>query len=393
MTKPAADPHFLSRLQAAWNLFEQGLYADAERLCQELGKQATLAVRLPSNLKAELTHLQGTLALRDGNTALACQLLSVACELRKTKPNPICMANYGLALHESGQLEQAERQYRAALSIAPKYINAWYNLHALVLGRGKPTEAIKCLQNILRINPIDADARFMQGLILDHAGDASAASFFEESQLSPISRPLLAARLEAWQYLKHKTGGKIAMTGSLWQTFALAFAQTSLPENLAGDALVLEFGVRHGNSIRQLAKLAQQTVHGFDSFAGLPEAWHQEPAGSYSTQGQLPAVPANVTLHQGWFEDTLPAFLAEHPGVVRLLNVDCDLYSATSTVLHGLAERIVPGSILLFDEHIGNLHWRQDEFKAFQEAVAKYGWRYEYLACSFFTKQVAVKIC
>jgi len=32
-----------------------------------------------------------------------------------------------------------------------------------------------------------------------------------------------------------------------------------------------------------IAALAKQPVHGFDSFQGLPEDWHAEPRGSYST--------------------------------------------------------------------------------------------------------------
>ena len=36
--------------------------------------------------------------------------------------------------------------------------------------------------------------------------------------------------------------------------------------------------------------------------------------------------------------------------------------------------------------------WRDDEYKAFQEAVAYFGWRYEYVAWSLASKQVAVKI-
>ena len=53
---------------------------------------------------------------------------------------------------------------------------------------------------------------------------------------------------------------------------------------------------------------------------------------------------------------------------------------------------MVPGSVIVFDEYIGNEYWREDEFKAFQEAVERYGWTYEYLCFSVFTKQVAVRI-
>jgi len=69
------------------------------------------------------------------------------------------------------------------------------------------------------------------------------------------------------------------------------------------------------------------------------------------------------------------------------------VYSLTKAVLTLLAPRIAPGAVIVFDECIGNEHWREDEFKAFQEAVAQYGWKYEYLCFSLFTKQVATMIC
>jgi hypothetical protein len=99
-----------------------------------------------------------------------------------------------------------------------------------------------------------------------------------------------------------------------------------------------------------------------------------------------------VTLHQGWFDQTLPQFLAEHTAPVRLINIDCDIYSSTKTVLDLLAPRIQSGTVIIFDEYIGNQHWREDEFKAFREAIKTYGWNYEYLSFSFFTKQVVLKI-
>ena len=100
----------------------------------------------------------------------------------------------------------------------------------------------------------------------------------------------------------------------------------------------------------------------------------------------------NVILHQGWFEETLPIFIEKHQAPVRLLNIDCDIYSSTKIVLDLLANQIIPGTVIVFDEYIGNENWRQDEFKAFQETVLKYGWNYEYLCFSFMTKQVVVRI-
>ena len=103
-------------------------------------------------------------------------------------------------------------------------------------------------------------------------------------------------------------------------------------------------------------------------------------------------MPDNVALYVGWFEDTLPEFLKDHIGPVRFMNIDCDIYSSTKTVLDLLSDRIILGTVIVFDEYIGHEHWREDEFKGFQEAVLKYNWGYEYICFSFFTKQAVVRI-
>ena len=156
--------------------------------------------------------------------------------------------------------------------------------------------------------------------------------------------------------------------------------------------LVLEFGVRRGTSITHIAEAAGQPVHGFNSFEGLPEGWGSQPQGSFTTELELPLVPANAMLHAGWFEDTLPVFLSDQPNPVRFVNIDCDIYSSARTVLTALAGRLQPGSIVVFDEYIGNQTWHEHEYKAFQEFVAETGVRYEYFAACPFTRQVAVRI-
>jgi hypothetical protein len=117
-----------------------------------------------------------------------------------------------------------------------------------------------------------------------------------------------------------------------------------------------------------------------------------QPKGVYTTHGELPETPAYVALHVGLFDATLPGFLAAHPGPVRFMNVDCDLYASTKVVLDAVADRIVPGTVIAFDEYIVNDAWKEDEFKAFQEAVAARGWRYEYLAFSVQNFQAVVRI-
>src|SRR6185437_9331891 len=101
-------------------------------------------------------------------------------------------------------------------------------------------------------------------------------------------------------------------------------------------------------------------------------------------------VPNNVNLHVGYFEDSLPKWLADTPGRVAFIHLDCDLYSSTKTILSLLASRLVPGTIILFDEYFNYSNWERHEFKAFQEFVTAHAVKYTYLA--FARQQVAVRI-
>jgi hypothetical protein len=158
------------------------------------------------------------------------------------------------------------------------------------------------------------------------------------------------------------------------------------------DGLVLEFGVFTGRTINHIAKLTTATVHGFDSFQGLSDdqgIWRQ---GQFTTSGNLPQVAGNVKLHVGWFDQTLPGFLETHPGPVSFMHVDCDIYQGARTVFELAEARIVPGTVIQFDEYFNHPGWQQGEFKAFQEFVARSGRRYEYLGYLESAMQVAVRI-
>lgn len=160
------------------------------------------------------------------------------------------------------------------------------------------------------------------------------------------------------------------------------------------DGLYLEFGVAGGESIRETASLTDHPVHGFDSFEGLPEDWAGtgNRKGKFSQGGQLPRVPGTVTLHKGWFDATIPPFLASHPDQIAFLHVDCDLYSSTKCIFEMLGSRIQAGTVILFDEYFNYPNWHEHEFKAFQEFVVSSGVEYEYLAHTARSQQVAVKI-
>jgi len=357
----------------AWTFFQAGKFAQAELLCHQLIQA------FPNH--AEALHLLGIIALKDSNIELALNYLKKA-SIKSI--NPMLYNNLGLAFHEQGNLRDAEASYRKALAVHSQYVDTYYNLHALLLESPGPQASIYCLHKLLTLNSRDLDARLMLGILLEREGDAaSAQEHFKAVKNGP---QLLKTRLEAWEYIKGHGGKTLPILGSNISTFKLALKAANI------EGLVMEFGVRHGNSLRQIAQLAEQEVHGFDSFEGLPEVWHHEPKGSYTTKGVIPVMPANVMLHAGWFEDTLPEFLETNDQNVRLINIDCDIYSSTKTVLELLAPRILSGTVIIFDEYIGNEHWREDEFKAFQEAVTDYHWQYEYLSFSMFTKQVSVRI-
>ncbi len=157
------------------------------------------------------------------------------------------------------------------------------------------------------------------------------------------------------------------------------------------EGLFIEFGVGRGKSMRWIGSQANQAVHGFDSFDGIPEYWNGNPIGAFA-QKKLPKVPDNVEFHIGLFDQTLPEFLDSHADPVAFLHVDCDLYSSTCTIFDGLGSRLQPGAIVLFDEYFNFHRWQQHEFKAFQEFVARAGIEYEYVAFSVTGQQAAVRI-
>jgi hypothetical protein len=156
--------------------------------------------------------------------------------------------------------------------------------------------------------------------------------------------------------------------------------------------MALEFGVFRGRSLRIIAEdRADGGVHGFDSFAGLPEDYRPHVRQGAFAVPELPEVPG-AHLVVGWFEDTLPGFLADHPGPVDLLHVDGDLYSSAVTVLDAVGPRLHPGSVVVFDEFFNFPDWPQHEFRAWQEWLDRTGTRATYEAYTVNNEQVVARI-
>ncbi len=72
-----------------------------------------------------------------------------------------------------------------------------------------------------------------------------------------------------------------------WDLLRYAVGEAKLP------GLFLEFGVYKGSTIRAIASWTKSTVHGFDSFEGLPVDWTgtTEQRGAFDMKGCLPRVP------------------------------------------------------------------------------------------------------
>ena len=144
---------------------------------------------------------------------------------------------------------------------------------------------------------------------------------------------------------------------------------------------ILEFGVRAGESITYIAqKLKDRTIHGFDSFEGLPEEWegHAFLKSDFTQNGKIPIVPGNVILHKGWFDKTISEY--NNSNEIAFINLDCDIYSSTKTVLDELGNKITTGTIILIDDFFNYRNWQQHQYKAFQEFVEKSNIKFEYLA-------------
>jgi O-methyltransferase len=137
----------------------------------------------------------------------------------------------------------------------------------------------------------------------------------------------------------------------------------------------LEFGVWRGDATDAWRKL---NVHpdsrfvGFDTFEGLPEDWEKNhPKGTFGTGGVVPRIDdTRVSFVKGLFQDTLREFLKTTPPHNRLVvNVDCDLYSATLFVLGTLDRFFQRGTVIIFDDFYSMNH----ETKAFIDYDKAFG--------------------
>ena len=105
--------------------------------------------------------------------------------------------------------------------------------------------------------------------------------------------------------------------------------------------------------------------------------------------------PARAELPAGWFNEPAGPFaerVVDDGDAVALLHVACDLYSSARDCLRELAPLLRRGSVVLFDDFLAHETWRDDEKRAWDEAIAENGLAVEVVAASLLSKQCCFRV-
>ena len=282
--------------------------------------------------------------------------------------------NRGIALEQKGQLKEAINSYKKAIENRADYPKAFWNLSGTA---EQINEAKNWIEKCLLVDPEYEQAKLTLCALDYYLGDKSGFKSLMNSS-----------------YKEHPYVRSFAWVFDLPTLPELYFHRWALFDRIVEiskkDRPFYEFGVWRGESFKYLIKTLK-TGYGFDTFEGLPEAWHNESAGTYSSDGNIPKIKGGEFI-VGKFEDTLPRFFEEPRPKASIINLDADLYSSTICALNYAASVIDQHTILIFDEFLINENWELDEYRALNEFCKKNKYEYEVIAVSFFSKQVAVRI-
>ena len=316
--------------------------------------------------------------------------------------------NLGVIFRELGENKKAKSCFEKIIKIDPNYLNAYYNFGITFHKLGENKKAIGFYEKVIEINPNHPDAYWnLHGLSKDIDEALSILKKLYKIDNKYINGKIMISILEAYKENFSKFNDLLATPVSNHRFIRSAKWAFSLPKlpNIFFDRWLLfdatiklaensrpfyEFGVWNGVSFKYLINTFKKGF-GFDTFSGLPEDWHDEVKGTYSSFGKVPKIQGGEFI-VGKFEDTLPDFFSKERPMASLINFDADLYSSTLCALNNSNKVIDEKTILIFDEFIMNDKWEQDEYKALNEFCDNFGYDYEVIAISFFTQQVAVKI-
>jgi len=92
-------------------------------------------------------------------------------------------SNYGIFLNEIGEHKESELKLKKAISLNPKYANAYYNLAVLYIGKGNLEKAELELKKAIKFKSDFAIAHYNLGFILKNLGKLKEADSYNQKVL------------------------------------------------------------------------------------------------------------------------------------------------------------------------------------------------------------------
>ena len=159
-------------LKEAFQLHAQGRFAEAERAYGELLR------REPKNFQA--MHLLGVLALQQGQSQRAIQLIREALVLEPRQP--LAQRDLGNAFQQLNRLDEALSCYDKALALKPDMAEVHNNRAVTLAALGRTDQAVESYSRAIAFKPDYAQAYNNRGTILSGQGrKAEAIADFDKA--------------------------------------------------------------------------------------------------------------------------------------------------------------------------------------------------------------------
>ncbi len=370
-----------------------------------------------ARLQAQPACLDAWMNLGAAQALAGRALEAVEALLRATELAPMdarVLRDVGLGLRTVGRLAEAAVSLERSVECDPSLVGSWLHLARIRLELTERPLAIAAAQRAVDLRPEDPSSLFLLARCLftdqdprpclealarassgaQGFGEADVFRWLLEQRLHLQALPPAPELIDAHPDLAHLIDAAVFICNEMPGARVFSSARDTLryaAQQAPALGATVELGVFHGVSLRWLAECRPGALHGFDSFVGLPSEWAPVPAGRFTTAGRAP-VDIDAQFWVGRFDEQLPRFVAQHDGPVTLLHIDSDLYESARCGLRHLTPLLGRGSVIVFDEYFGHRSWRQDEYRAFQEAARDNEWTYEYLAVNPFTGQVVIRL-
>ncbi len=124
--------------------------------------------------------------------------------------------NRGVDLMTQGDLTGAEREFRLALEMAPRFVNARYNLALVLIKRGQLEQAQRILADLLSERPTETDFLFAHGHVqfLQTQFEAASQTFRSVLQQEPTHRRAAFGLARSLQEGDHRAEAEAA-----WESY------------------------------------------------------------------------------------------------------------------------------------------------------------------------------